>query len=602
MKSNPKKSLPFMTQNRHRQERAGFTLVEMLIAMTVTLLMMAALARAFAFVGTRIQESRADTQLASNLRDITTRIQSDLAQCTVELTPNSGLEEDQKGYFLYYEGPVTDATSSLFRVKADAQGNVESLPDSRYGDFDDYLAFTAVAKGNQWFTGRVPRYLLDRKSIEANLPAGTLYSGPTGPPQSGESEELITITSKYAEIIYFASPEYDRSSTKVPPDYLDIDGTDMNGDGIIDANEVGNGLPDRLNLYRRVLLIRPDLNLSETGSITAAAMGETSLGTSVHQKCDLSVRRVLGANGLPTTQVAANSLSDLSKPHNRFAHYRVVQNGFTSMPLLVLGPPATILTRPGNISPASSTVTTPTSRSGFLRPEFILTGDRIGEDLVTNNALGFDIQIFDPDARFYTLNETVGPSDAGYRSTLISSDNIVPESGEFVDLGYPVLAGGSLRGWEDIAVDSRGALRGAIPNPGSLVTYFSGLKNVGGNAVSTYSDGMYKSGRVYANGNQIAGIQPVFDTFTSSYERDGFVQRLENGFMKWYAPSSAPIEPDLGANGLDDAPFHFGADDITERETLPPCPQKAEAVRVTVRLENPSLRFVRQASVEYRGK
>ena len=72
--------------------------------------------------------------------------------------------------------------------------------------------------------------------------------------------------------------------------------------------------------------------------------------------------------------------------------------------------------------------------------------------------------------------------------------------------------------------------------------------------------------------------------------------------MKWYAPSSAPIEPDLGANGLDDDPFQFGADDITERETLPPCPQKAEAVRVTVRIENPSLRFVRQASVEYRGK
>ncbi len=376
----------------------------------------------------------------------------------------------------------------------------------------------------------------------------------------------------------------------------------MNGDGIIDANEVANGLPDRLNLYRRVLLIRPDLNLNETGSITAAATGEISLATNVHQKCDLSVRRVLNANGLPTTQVAANSLSDLSKPHNRFAHYRVVRNGFTSMPLLVLGPPATILTRPGNISPAGSTVITPTSRSGFLRPEFILTGDRIGEDLMTNNALGFDIRIFDPDARFYTLNETVGPSDAGYRSTLISSDNIVPESGEFVDLGYPILAGGSLRGWEDIAVDSRGTLRGAIPNPGFLVTYFSGLRAVGGNAVSTYSDGMYKSGRVYANGNQIAGIQPVFDTFTSSYERDGFVQRLENGFMKWYVPSSAPIEPDLGANGLDDAPFQFGVDDITERETLPPCPQKAEAVRVTVRLENPSLRFVRQASVEYRGK
>ena len=592
-----------MVPKIQRGARVGFTLVEMLIAMTITLLMMAALARAFAFVGTRVQESRAETQLANNLRDITTRIQSDLTQCTVELTPNSGLEEDQKGYFLYYEGPVTDATSSLFHVKVDAQGNVESLPYSRYGDFDDYLAFTAVAKGNQWFTGKVPRYLLDRKSIESNLPPGTSYSGPTGTPQSGESEELVTITSKYAEIIYFASPEYDRSSTNVPPDYLDNDGIDMNDDGTIEPNEIANGLPDRLNLYRRVLLIRPDLNLSETGSMAVAALGETGLATSIHQKCDLSVRRVLNTDGLPTNLIAANSLSDLSKPHNRFAHYRVLQNGYTSMPLLVLGPPATVLTRPGNISPATSTVITPTSRSGFLRPEFILAGERVGEDLVTNNILGFDIQIFDPDARFYTFNETVGPSDAGYRSTLTSSDNIVAEKGGFVDLGYPVLAGGSLRGWGTIALDSRGTQNGPINTPGSLVTFFSSLKSVGGNALSTYSDGMYKSGRVYsANGSQISGIQPVFDTFTSSYERDGFVQRLENGFMKWYVPGSAPIEPDLGTNGLDDAPFQFGADDITERETLPPCPQKAEAIRVTVRLENPSLRFVRQSSVEYRGK
>ena len=153
-----------MHQTRHQAAPTGFTLVEMLVAMTVTLLMMAALARAFAYVGTQIQESRADTQLATNLRDITTKLQDDLAQCTVELTPNTGLDEDQNGYFLYYEGPVTDATSSLFRAD-DSSGTLE-LRDARYGDFDDYIAFTAVAKGSQWFRGKVPRYILNQKSAE----------------------------------------------------------------------------------------------------------------------------------------------------------------------------------------------------------------------------------------------------------------------------------------------------------------------------------------------------------------------------------------------------------------------------------------------------
>ena len=89
------------TNMRDHAPRPGFTLVEMLVAMTVTLLMMAALARAFAYVGTQIQESRADTQLATSLRDITTKLQDDLGQCTVELKPNTGLEEDPNGYFLY---------------------------------------------------------------------------------------------------------------------------------------------------------------------------------------------------------------------------------------------------------------------------------------------------------------------------------------------------------------------------------------------------------------------------------------------------------------------------------------------------------------------
>ena len=203
-----------MTQNRvHRisrsASRSGFTLVEMLVAMTVTLLMMAALARAFAYVGTQIQESRADTQLANSLRDITTKLPADLAQCTVELTPNTGLEEDQNGYFLYYEGPVTDATSSLFR--ADSSSGTLQLNDARYGDFDDYIAFTAVAKGSQWFRGKVPRYILNQKSAEL---AGVAYDPANF---AGDPFDAVTITSKYAEIIYFASPEYAPASLPASP-------------------------------------------------------------------------------------------------------------------------------------------------------------------------------------------------------------------------------------------------------------------------------------------------------------------------------------------------------------------------------------------------
>ncbi len=235
---------------RRRRINSGFTLVEMLVAMAITLLMMAALARSFGFVGRKVQESRADTELASKLRDITTRLSDELSQCTVNLTPNGG-EEDQLGYFVYYEGPMTNATSSLFRAFDNATGDVV-LNDSRYGDFDDYIAFTAVAQGNNWFTGKVPRYLLDQKTAEIG---GSSYSLPS---PASTAFEPVMIRSKYAEIVYFASPEYAPSSLPASPAYIDVDGDLDLGSG----SAIENGLPDRIRIHRRVLLIRPDLNLA----------------------------------------------------------------------------------------------------------------------------------------------------------------------------------------------------------------------------------------------------------------------------------------------------------------------------------------------------
>lgn len=581
------------------RRRLAFTLVEMLVAMAVTLLMMAALARSFGYVGRQVQESRAVTLLTSELRDVTSRINRDLKQCTVKLNANRGLEPDQNGYFLYYEGPLTDATSSLFRVD-DSSGKAV-LPDSRYGDCDDYLAFTAVAKPGQWFRGKVPRFLLAQKD-----PVGypnAIFPTTVNDPSDPAYQDLVVIESKYAEIIYFASPEYYADSNATPwPTFVDNDGLiDVNKNGSVDGDEVGNGYPDRLRIHRRVLLIRPDLNI--TGASGQLELGNGMIGgtnpklglaTTVHQHCDLSVRRLLGATGKPTVRVAANSLSDLSKPHNRFAHFRIDSGDYTSMPLLALGTPATVLTKSGNISPSSGPVSTTTDLNGFLRPEFVLGGTRRGEDVFSDYAVGFDVQIFDPDVRLFTENETVGPTDAGYRDALGNAAVLRQTRGGYVDLCYPVLSGGSVRGWQPIARDSRGQLGSQLTNLNLFTSKYSGIK-LFGTATNSYTDNLYRSGRVYASSNAIAAFQPAFDTFTSHYERDGFCQ--VSG--RWYA-ATPPRVPDIGANGLDDD-ARFGADDSGERETLAPFPGQVDSIRVSVRLENVKMRLVRQASVEYAG-
>lgn len=673
-----KQSTNNQRQCRDRPSHA-FTLVEMLVAMAVTLLVMAAVARAFAFVGARIRESRGNVQLSNELRDVTTRLNDEMTRCTVTLTPNlSG--PDQSGYFLYEEGPVTDATSSLFRSVINADGTV-SVPDSRYGDFDDYLAFTAIAPEGSWFSGKVPRYLLDQRV--ANL-AGTSYSIPAddvSTPNIDESQvpfEPVMIRSRYAEIVYFASPEY----RNVPPDdtdyvnYIDVDGDTDLGSG--SASE--NGLPDRMRIHRRVLLIRPDLNLTNgqlpiqnrtvagspvpfmqadtwpaatTATVVPAATAADGWlygMASVHQQCDLSVRRVMNASGNPTIAVAANSLADLAIPHNRFAHVRIPNSVLTgsggaaptSMPVLALSGPATILNMqhasatPSRLAPPLSSagaapVVTPSRLCGFLRREFVLGDDnthlnpgtfwgpdRRGEDAVVNNALGFDLKVYDPTVPLFdtTTGLIVSPNDAGYRETIldaISTSRTPILNGGFVDLGYAVLAGGSLRGWQERHLDRVNTTAGTtIGTTGSyLFTPFSGLASFG-NASQSYANSLYRSGRLVTTAaNNIALFQPAFDTYTSHYEHDGFLQGRVSATAegtRWATTTGVTV--DLGADGLDNAGIYlggnassaaqYGSDDIGERETLPPFINTPSAIKVTVRLENPVTRQIRQGSVTVR--
>lgn len=608
---------------RRSSSNTGFTLIEMLIAMAITLLMMAAVARAFAFVGERVRDSRGNVSLSSELRDLTTRLNDELRNCTVSLKPVTGNDPEPNGYFEYYEGPMTDATTTIFGRYPTIDGSTVAQ-DSRFGDLDDYLAFTAIAPPGSWFTGQVPAYMLN-----AALD-----------PTSGSATEVaaktpVVIRSRYAEIVYFVNPE--RNATT----------------GVaIDAD--GDRMPDRLMLYRRVLLIRPDLNLSSGTLLRTTAGGNWLTGMAgVHQLADLSVRRQLDSDGSPTVNVVANSLADLAKPHNRFAHVRVpwstvntwagVGGGSPdySMPMLALEdlePNGLLLadnTTPPTYRPQSSgtnnaPVVTPTRMSGFLSRSFVLSGDRSGEDVVASNVRALDVQIFDPTAAFY-LSSTglvVCPGDAGYRDVLNDTTASIAgvPGGGFVDLAYPVVAGGATRGWGTLITSSYPAnppltahsfpynLRSNLTN---IQSAFSGLEfnsTTGfptATSNKTYSNSLLKSGRVVILNNRITLFQPAFDTYTSSYERDGYYQdRRYNGTLfqgtKWnlYNTGEASIT-DLAADGIDTAsglfPGEFGTDDASERETSAPFVTKPEAIRVTIRLEDVGTRQLRQLSVVHGG-
>ena len=511
--------------------------------------------------------------------------------------------------------PNHDGTSTIFGSTEVVDGKTVTV-DSRYGDLDDYLAFTAVSTPGTWFTGRVPRYVLSGVSTET---------------------DPVVIRSRYAEIVYFTNPERD------------------SGGNVIDGD--GNGLPDRLLLYRRVLLIRPDLNLSSSSSVFGLSAGtdwQTSL-TGAHLLSDLSVHRQIDpSEGTPTSVVVANSLDDLTQPHNRFAHVRIPSSVLsaggspagTTMPILALEGPVDLITntstatpalRPADNSSGTSPVILDTRVSGFLHRNYVLSGDRKGEDVIANNCRGFDVQIFDPDAlQFLTSqNLVVGPNDAGFREAFLDSTTQQVPGGTFVDLCYPVLAGGAMRGWQarQVALSNSASSPGnaAIPvgtgnaNLTGLQSPFSGLEfETGATAFPTaasgkvYSESLLKSGRLLIVSNQIVLFQPAFDTFTTAYESDSYAQDrrfnsstgLLSGTYWRQLTGSDATTIDLGSDGLDYPtptsgtpvlPVRPGTDDVGERETSAPFTTTPGAIKVSVRLESGGSRQLRQSSVVFRG-
>ncbi len=169
-----------------RARRRGVTLLEMLVTVALLLIMMLIIVAVFRNATGAVITQKAYAALDQDLRRLDQMIRQDLNGITCRMTPPMDPIEG-RGYFEYAEN---------------------ALPDAQDEDSDDTLRFTAKAPDGQPFTGR----LWVQKLVP---PVDPGYAG-----LRSATIEPITITSQYAEIIYF------------------LRGT---------------------KLYRRVRLIRPDL-------------------------------------------------------------------------------------------------------------------------------------------------------------------------------------------------------------------------------------------------------------------------------------------------------------------------------------------------------
>ncbi len=343
-----------------RKSRIGFSLPEVLVATAVSLIMMAALAQGFKRLADSMTSGRAKLTLNDKLRGVAAIIRNDLENCTVRpVPPINGLTS--VGYFEYLDGPITDFTSTVYNFSSGNDVN-SRMPTNRFGDTDDVLMMTVKANG-ELFKGKVPLALLKGKNNEG------LNAGDVGylPIVDADWNTFVVISSEFAEVVYFVLP---------------VMVADANGNFVDPLTEIPNfrstkspGFPDEFRLYRRVLLIRPDLNLNSTllsplPSLYCATDSSSTLrgpfatrGANIDndgataqnieallcmagafQQCDLSMKRVLRRNagsGYSHYACAANSIEDLMRRENRFAHsvVRFPSSSSTldcSMPIMAL--------------------------------------------------------------------------------------------------------------------------------------------------------------------------------------------------------------------------------------------------------------------------
>ncbi len=185
-----------------RRTRRGLTLIEIMIALTMTLIVLGAMMSAFSFASNQMQLGRSVMEMANRLRSAEELFRSDLANLTLD--PRSFTETTlPKGYFEYNESTDRDLNLS---------GPID-IANSYQGDIDDSLGLTVRSSGRA-FRGR----LVDT-GVTPNVTA--------------------VIESPLAEVFWYTS--------------------------FRDLNPPSGGAPvtidfeDTVRVHRRVLLIRPDL-------------------------------------------------------------------------------------------------------------------------------------------------------------------------------------------------------------------------------------------------------------------------------------------------------------------------------------------------------
>ncbi len=371
------------------------SIIELLVATVLCLTIMGATVTLFGVVGDRVTMGRNMIELNHRLSATELRLRQDLRGLTVESIPWTR-PEAASGYLEIIKGLTRDTIPTLPSTAPNG------TPTPAYSN-PAYAVGGATPNPNEILdrdpmdpTGKTKRFLLGYTqdvlmltTRSKDIPFRGLHGGTSLPP----------VESQTAEVAWFMYPTLNASGLPVdPPTYT---------------------------LYRRELLVRPDL----------PPITDASSVADFNDRYDISAHL---SNGI----YIPNSLADLSYRENRYAHNPTTYPYVVNAPLFndpTATNPKKNIPVPNPTAPTLQPFWPPPNYSG---PGGLGTPDpRNGDDAVLTNVLSFDIKVWDPQAILHRdVNDLtpIVPSDPGwtnspsFASSALNSDIF----GAYVDLNY----------------------------------------------------------------------------------------------------------------------------------------------------------------------
>jgi prepilin-type N-terminal cleavage/methylation domain-containing protein len=342
------------TMKRPKQNRPGFTLVEMLVVVALVLFLMGLFVTLLQTATRGVRDAKGINAIDQKMRNAITAIKADLRQVYLE---NNGTRFSPGELFTRADRIPTGGYFTIEENdRALAQG-IDEFGNKIEIDFDDILRMTVARRGDsasEMFYGRAAAgystCTVNGVAVDVGTYLDNLWRGPASRFDVPGNQ---LVTSRFAEVVYFVRAQ---GSTPTLGE-IHADPLVFGTAGVSDLSQT----PKLFNLYRRQLLVLNDESLNRP-PVSGRGVGPVLIpaGASPYNFFDVSMTRELAVDGSGNLQLATqggqtaihfNTLSDLSRREFRYG----------MQPILVA------LTQPFNAEPYVGSASSIYNRTRTLR-------------------------------------------------------------------------------------------------------------------------------------------------------------------------------------------------------------------------------------------